>query len=207
MFALAIAPHIIIAKTIITKMIRKLCRKIYNKFYAWIYPELYRDMCGRLYKLEVERKWRERNLHNRTRVNYPIGEPVNDEVIQVGNFTYGTLNVYSWGTPDEKLIIGNCCSIASGTKFILGGMHNMDTITTYPIKRAILQQETEETFSKGPIVIEDDVWIGTDVTILSGVTIGRGAVIAAGSIVTRSVLAYSLWGGGTCTLCKTALCA
>lgn len=41
--------------------------------------------------------------------------------------------------------------------------------------------------SKGPIVIEDDVWIGCRAIVLGGVTIGRGAVIAAGSVVTKDV--------------------
>ena len=41
--------------------------------------------------------------------------------------------------------------------------------------------------SKGPIAIEDDVWIGFGVIVLSGVRIGKGAVIGAGSVVTRDV--------------------
>ena len=49
--------------------------------------------------------------------------------------------------------------------------------------------------SKGPIVIEDDVWIGFNVVVLSGVRIGHGAVIAAGSIVTRDVPAGAIVAG------------
>jgi acetyltransferase-like isoleucine patch superfamily enzyme len=41
--------------------------------------------------------------------------------------------------------------------------------------------------SKGPIVIEDDAWLGYGVIVLSGVTIGRGAVVGAGSVVTRDI--------------------
>lgn len=41
--------------------------------------------------------------------------------------------------------------------------------------------------SKGPIIIEDDAWIGFGVIVLSGVHIGKGAVIGAGSVVTRDV--------------------
>lgn len=38
-----------------------------------------------------------------------------------------------------------------------------------------------------PVVIEDNVWIGTKVVILPGVRIGSHAVIGAGSIVTKDV--------------------
>lgn len=50
-------------------------------------------------------------------------------------------------------------------------------------------------FSKGPVIIKDNVWIGDKVTILAGVTIGEGAVIAANSVVTKDVPPYSVMGG------------
>ena len=46
-----------------------------------------------------------------------------------------------------------------------------------------------------PIVLEDDVWLGTRVTVLKGVTIGRGAVVGAGSVVTESAPAFSVVAG------------
>jgi len=46
-----------------------------------------------------------------------------------------------------------------------------------------------------PVVIEDDVWIGTRVIIMSGVIIGQGAVIGAGSIVTKSIVPYAVVAG------------
>lgn len=58
--------------------------------------------------------------------------------------------------------------------------------------RPISEQPLE---SKGPIVIEDHVWVGVGVTILDGVRIGTGAVIAAGSVVTKDVPANAIAGG------------
>lgn len=46
-----------------------------------------------------------------------------------------------------------------------------------------------------PVVIEDNVWIGTRVTILSGVTVGEGAIIAAGSVVKENVPKKTLVAG------------
>jgi acetyltransferase-like isoleucine patch superfamily enzyme len=41
--------------------------------------------------------------------------------------------------------------------------------------------------TKGPIIIEDDAWLGYGVIVLSGVCIGEGAIIGAGSVVTKDV--------------------
>lgn len=46
-----------------------------------------------------------------------------------------------------------------------------------------------------PIVVEEDVWIGSSVTVLPGVTIGRGAVVGAGSVVTKDVAPYTIVAG------------
>lgn len=43
-----------------------------------------------------------------------------------------------------------------------------------------------------PVVIEDDVWIGSRATILPGVNIGRGSVIGTGAVVTKSIPPFSV---------------
>ena len=48
-------------------------------------------------------------------------------------------------------------------------------------------------FKNAPIVIEDNVWIGSNVIILKGVTIGKNSVISAGSIVRSSIPADSIY--------------
>lgn len=47
--------------------------------------------------------------------------------------------------------------------------------------------------SKGPVCIEDRVWIGDNCVILAGVTIGEGSIIGAGSIVRKSIPPYTLY--------------
>lgn len=47
----------------------------------------------------------------------------------------------------------------------------------------------------GPIVVEENVWIGAGATILPGVTIGRDSVIAAGTVVAEDVPEASLVAG------------
>src|ERR1035437_343948 len=46
-----------------------------------------------------------------------------------------------------------------------------------------------------PVVIDDDVWIGSRVIILPGVKIGNGSVIGPGAVVTRDIEPYSVVGG------------
>ncbi|MDE5846710.1 MAG: acyltransferase [Muribaculaceae bacterium] len=49
--------------------------------------------------------------------------------------------------------------------------------------------------SKGPVIIEDNVWIGEKASIMPGVRIGKGSIVAANSVVTRDVPPYCVVGG------------
>ena len=50
-------------------------------------------------------------------------------------------------------------------------------------------------YSKGPVIIEDNVWIGEKASIMPGVTIGKGSIIAANSVVTKDIPPYSVVAG------------
>lgn len=85
----------------------------------------------------------------------------------------------------EPITIGRRVLIASHTAFFSynHGIVAGATIVGQPL------------VSKGPIVVEDDVWIGVGSTVLSNVTIGRGAVIGAGSVVSRDIPAGAIATG------------
>lgn len=124
--------------------------------------------------------------------------------IKIGRNSYGAITVIDCSPDDTKLVIGNYCSIAGGTTFLLGGEHNLNTISTYPFKVLVFGEE-REAGSKGDIVVKDDVWIGQNAIICSGVTIGQGAVVAAGSVVTKNVEPYSIVGGNPAKFIKYRL--
>ncbi|MCO4641097.1 CatB-related O-acetyltransferase [uncultured Streptococcus sp.] len=122
------------------------------------------------------------------------------ENVEAGNYSYGNLSLFDF-KDGSKLKIGNFCSFAKNTFFCLGGEHDYKTLSTYPFESRISDNKITS-FSKGDIVIGDDVWIGVNVTILSGVKIGQGAIIAAGSVVTKDVEPYSIYGGVPARLIK-----
>ena len=62
--------------------------------------------------------------------------------------------------------------------------------------------EKGEALTKGPIILEDDVWVGEDVMFLSGVKVGKGAVIAARSVVVKDIPPYSIVGGNPAKVIK-----
>lgn len=56
--------------------------------------------------------------------------------------------------------------------------------------------------SKGPVIIEDNVWIGEGAMILSNVRIGKGSIIAANSVVTKDVPPYCIIAGSPAKIIK-----
>lgn len=78
------------------------------------------------------------------------------------------------------VLVGRLCTLSAGA-------YPIDDMTTMMIDLG--------PYSKGPIRIEDDVWIGAGAMILGGVTVSTHAVIGAGALVTKSVPRGAVVGG------------
>lgn len=138
----------------------------------------------------LRKKWKKKNSHNFT----TIATCFDIERVIVGKETYGRINVKTYNKDKDIILkIGDFCSIADNVNFVCGGNHHSDTFFTYPFERKFFNKI--EAISKGIIIVEDDVWIGTNVLVLSGVTIGKGSIVAAGAVVTKDVPPYSFVGG------------
>lgn len=137
---------------------------------------------------------------------YPNSDtvPMNDfnfNHVKIGDYSYGELNVVDFGG-DNFLEIKKFVSIAQNVTFVLNAEHNINTISTYPFKVKLLKLCESESFGKGNIIVDDDVWLGYGATVMSGVHIGQGAVVAAGSVVTKDIPPYAIVGGVPATIIK-----
>lgn len=108
-----------------------------------------------------------------------------------------------------EIIIGNNCSIGEdshitainsirlGNNVLLGkkilitdnahGASSAELLDIAPNYRPLI--------SKGPVVIDDNVWIGEKSSIMPGVHIGKGVIVAANSVVTKDVPPYCVVAG------------
>jgi acetyltransferase-like isoleucine patch superfamily enzyme len=73
---------------------------------------------------------------------------------------------------------------------IIGGDHNTTQLGEFMFD---VNEKLPE--NDLPVIIEDDVWVGTGAIILKGVRIGKGSIVAAGALVTKDVEPYSITGG------------
>jgi acetyltransferase-like isoleucine patch superfamily enzyme len=89
----------------------------------------------------------------------------------------------------NEITIGNDVLLASRV-YISDHSHgspDYQDIDTPPSQRLV--------FSKGPVIIEDGVWIGEGACVLPGVRVGRFAIVGANAVVTRDVPPYTVVGG------------
>ncbi|MDC9522787.1 acyltransferase [Pseudoalteromonas sp. Angola-31] len=132
-------------------------------------------------KLTIDRVWskaycsaifpKTKNLacHWSVEVKYPEKIEIGDNVVIGKSVTLGGFG---------GITLGNNVRIS---KFVTIESASLDFSTAVPYKHI-----------SNPIIIEDDVWIGTGAILLSGIRVEKGAVIGAGAIVTKSVNAGSV---------------
>lgn len=99
--------------------------------------------------------------------------------------------------------IGDDCHITSTNRIqiknnVLIGRRVLITDNSHGLctyEDLLIEPLNRDLYSKGEIVIEDNVWIGEKATILPGVRIGKGTVVAANSVVTKDIPAYTVVAG------------
>lgn len=92
--------------------------------------------------------------------------------------------ISQFGSEPFLITIGNRVTITAGVKLLT---HNGSTW--------LIRDEKGRRFDYKPVVIGDDVFIGTQSIIMPGVRIGNEVIVAAGAVVTKSIPAGSIVGG------------
>ncbi len=141
----------------------------------------------------IKIKYRRANKHNGTKLK-KFTRSFTLNKVNVGRYSYGHINIMTYGNNNEQLKIGSFCSIANEVYFITGGNHAYQCFTSFPFRSMIMKNHCDD-LTNGPIIVEDDVWIGHGVTILSGVKIGKGSIVASCAVVTSDVEPYTIVGG------------
>jgi acetyltransferase-like isoleucine patch superfamily enzyme len=83
------------------------------------------------------------------------------------------------------LTLGDRVAIGPNTVFVTSSTPNDSVLYGHPDVQRMIKKF-------GPIVVEEDAWIGAAVTVLPGVTIGRGAIVGAGAVVIRDVAPWTV---------------
>lgn len=92
---------------------------------------------------------------------------------------------------DDNVLIASFVYISDHSH----GEIKLDELPQAPLERPL--------YSKGPIHIHKNVWLGEKVTVLPGVTIGEGAIVGAGSVVTKSIPPYTVAAGNPARVIKS----
>lgn len=96
---------------------------------------------------------------------------------------------YSHVTAINEIRLGN--NVRMGKNILITdnahGASELSMLETAPNYRPLV--------SKGPVIIDDNVWIGAKSSIMPGVHIGRCAIIGAGSVVTKDIPAFAIAAG------------
>lgn len=164
-----------------------------------------------------------KKFDNTSRIEPYMAFLLGAENIEVGANTYIGANaeITTWQNPldttlNPSIEIGNGCvlqrdiHITAINRIKIGNFVNTGrrvTITdnshgSMTMEDRLKIQKERPLVSKGPVIIEDRVWIGQNAVILPGVTIGEGAVIAASAVVTHDVPPYCVAGGNPAKIIK-----
>lgn len=118
----------------------------------------------------------------------PISSYFTFKSISVGDDVYIGPGALLMST-ESTITLGNKIMFGPNVT-IIGGDHNASVIGRFMYD--VHEKRPQDDL---PVIIEDDVWVGTGAVILKGVTIGRGAIVAARALVSRDVPPYSIAGG------------
>lgn len=130
------------------------------------------------------------HIENNVRIDRGVRILANNQAtitIQEGT-RIGLYSVFNGG---DSISIGRKCLI-SGHVYLQTSMHRHE-------KGTFIQNQG---YDHGPIILEDDVWLGAHVLVLPGCTLGSGAIVGSNSVVTKHVEANTIVAGSPAKFLK-----
>lgn len=132
---------------------------------------------GDFSKMSIEDKGAYLNIYRNVRIKDYCSIRVLGGKLEIGENVF--MNNYSAINCLHEIKIGNKVMFGEGVK-----------IYDHNHKYEYLNQELcihPDDYTKNPIIINDNCWIGSNVVILKGVTIGHNSIIGAGCVIFKSV--------------------
>ncbi len=110
--------------------------------------------------------------------------------IVIGREVFVHQGVLVVGTSREPpaLTLGDRVALGPGITFVASSEPSHSRLMHHPQLQAAINHN-------GPIVVEDDVWIGAHAVLMPGIRVGRGAVIGSGAVVTADVEPFHVVAG------------
>jgi acetyltransferase-like isoleucine patch superfamily enzyme len=104
---------------------------------------------------------------------------------------HGSVKIGKKTNISPHLVLSAVNEIRIGKSVMIGG-HCYIGGGFYHAERTDIPMMEQGVYSRGPLIIEDDVWLGAGVIVLDGVHIGRGCIVGAGAVVTEDLPDYSI---------------
>lgn len=205
--------------------ILKYILSLFGQFLSYIWPASFSTRCGQIvnaiYTGYLTRYFK--SVGKDSYIAYRASSLKNLKFVAIGNNTFIGKNIkltaWSLSNSTVEINIGNGCNIGEnnhltackkiqiGDNLLTGpnvlitdnshGSSSREDMVNAPMDRKLI--------SEGPVIIDDNVWIGSNACIMPGVHIGKGSIIGANSVVTHDVPDYTVVAGIPAKIIKTTI--
>jgi len=119
------------------------------------------------------------------------------------------LTVWAAANKTGKITIGDCVLITGGVRILAANEITIGDGCMFASGALIsdcdwhgIYDRTEIDARSKPVILEQNVWIGTNALVCKGVTIGKNSIVGAGAVITKNVPANVIVAGNPAKIVK-----